>query len=65
MSEKIMGDGNGPEAQHAQHGRILQGARRDCTELVPTGRPRAQSMRGCDPIYTDIVDYIVRCTHDV
>ena len=27
--------------------------------------PRVQPMRGFDPIYTDIVDYIVRCTHRI
>lgn len=46
-------------------GAVLQVERRDFTQLVPTDRPRAQSMRGFDPIYTDIVDYIVRCTHRI
>ncbi|HEY0203242.1 MAG TPA: ester cyclase, partial [Acetobacteraceae bacterium] len=31
----------------------------------PTTRPRRQGMRGFDPVYTDIVDYIVRCTHRI
>lgn len=44
---------------------VLQVERRDYTDLAPTNRPRAQSMRGFDPIYTDIVDYIVRCTHRI
>ena len=44
---------------------VLQVERRDFTALVPTDRPRRQSMRGFDPIYTDIVDYIVRCTHRI
>lgn len=44
---------------------ILQVERRDFTDLVPSARPRAQSLRGFDPIYTDIVDYIVRCTHRI
>ena len=44
---------------------VLQVERRDFTELVPLGRARVQSMRGFDPIYTDIVDYIVRCTHKI
>lgn len=48
-----------------QDGRVLQVERRDFTELVPTDRPQAHSMRGFDPIYTDIVDYIVRCTHRI
>jgi pimeloyl-ACP methyl ester carboxylesterase/predicted ester cyclase len=46
-------------------GKVLQVERRDFTELVPNDRPRVQSMRGFDPIYTDIVDYIVRCTHRI
>jgi predicted ester cyclase len=44
---------------------VLQVERRDFTQLVPEGRPRAQPMRGFDEIYTDIVDYIVRCTHRI
>ena len=44
---------------------VLQVERRDFTQLVPTDRPRVQSMRGFDPEYTDIVDYIVRCTHRI
>ncbi|MEZ5776983.1 MAG: ester cyclase [Paracoccaceae bacterium] len=44
---------------------VLQPERRDFVEMVPTDRPRAQSMQGFDPIYTDIVDYIIRCTHRI
>ena len=44
---------------------VLQVERRDFTDLVPTQRERAQSMRGFDSCYTDIVDYIVRCTHRI
>ena len=44
---------------------VLQVERRDYTQLAPEGRPPAQAMRGFDPIYTDIVDYIVRCTHRI
>ena len=44
---------------------VLQVERRDYVDLAPTTRPRRQSMRGFDPIYTDIVDYIVRCTHRI
>lgn len=44
---------------------VLQVERRDFTDLVPTNRPQVQSLRGFDPIYTDIVDYIVRCTHRI
>ncbi len=44
---------------------VLQVERRDFVDLVPRDRPRAQPMRGFDPVYTDIVDYIVRCTHRI
>ena len=44
---------------------VLQVERRDFTQLVPDNRPRVQSMKGFDDCYTDIVDYIVRCTHKI
>lgn len=44
---------------------VLQVERRDFPDLVPTGRDRVQPMQGFDDIYTDIVDYIVRCTHRI
>ncbi|TPW28984.1 nuclear transport factor 2 family protein [Pararhizobium mangrovi] len=44
---------------------VLQSERLDFTDLVPENRPRAQSMQGFDDCYTDIVDYIVRCTHKI
>ncbi len=44
---------------------VLQVERRDYTALGPANRARAHSLRGFDPIYTDIVDYIVRCTHRI
>ncbi len=44
---------------------VLQVERRDYTDLAPENRRRVQSLRGFDPIYTDIVDYIVRCTHRI
>ncbi|GIL39587.1 ester cyclase [Roseiterribacter gracilis] len=44
---------------------VLQVERRDFTQLVPENRPRVQRMRGFDECYTDIVDYIVRCTHRI
>jgi predicted ester cyclase len=50
-----------PDASESQA--VLQVERRDFVDLVPTSRERVQSMRGFDPIYTDIVDYIIRCTH--
>jgi predicted ester cyclase len=44
---------------------VLQVERRDYLDLVPDDRPRAHSLRGFDDCYTDIVDYIVRCTHRI
>lgn len=44
---------------------VLQVERRDYPELAPVGRPRSQNLDGFDEIYTDIVDYIVRCTHRI
>lgn len=44
---------------------VLQVERRDIVELMPEHRPRAQSLTGFDECYTDIVDYIVRCTHKI
>jgi predicted ester cyclase len=44
---------------------VLQVERHDFTHLVPVDRPRSQPMQGFDDIYTDIVDYIVRCTHRI
>lgn len=44
---------------------VLQVERRDYTDLAPTDRPRSQSLDGFDDIYTDIVDYIIRCTHKI
>jgi len=34
-------------------------------EDLLTLRPRRQSLDGFDPIYSDIVDYIIRCTHRI
>ena len=44
---------------------VLQVERRDYVDLAPQTRSRAQSLDGFDEIYTDIVDYIVRCTHRI
>ncbi|HBH14907.1 MAG TPA: ester cyclase, partial [Leclercia adecarboxylata] len=44
---------------------VLQVERRDFIDLVPEKRQRVQSLRGFDDCYTDIVDYIVRCTHKI
>ena len=44
---------------------VLQVERHDYLDLAPTDRPRGQSLEGFDDIYTDIVDYIIRCTHKI
>jgi predicted ester cyclase len=44
---------------------VLQVERRDYQQLAPEGRARVQSMNGFDDVYTDIVDYIIRCTHKI
>jgi predicted ester cyclase len=53
------------DAQPPAHDAVLQVERRDFVQLAPEGRERVQPMRGFDPVYTDIVDYIVRCTHRI
>ena len=35
---------------------VLQVERRDYVDLAPVNRSRRQSLRGFDPVYTDIVD---------
>jgi len=45
--------------------RVKQVERHDYPDLAPQDAPRSQSLRGFDDIYTDIVDYIVRCTHRI
>ncbi len=44
---------------------VSQVERHDYTDLAPETRMRAQPMQGFDEIYSDIVDYIVRCTHRI
>ncbi|KIV77500.1 hypothetical protein PV11_09290 [Exophiala sideris] len=44
---------------------VLQVERNDYIDLAPSKRERVHSMEGFDDIYTDIVDYIVRCTHKI
>ncbi|MBV9538566.1 MAG: ester cyclase [Acidisphaera sp.] len=44
---------------------VLQVEKHDYTDLRPAARTRAHGMDGFDPIYTDIVDYIIRCTHRI
>ena len=55
----------GKKTEGAANRAVLQVERRDFTDLVPEHRDRVQSMRGFDECYTDIVDYIVRCTHKI
>lgn len=43
----------------------LQIERHDYADVAPTNRERAHSMEGFDDVYTDIVDYIIRCTHKI
>jgi len=50
---------------HKAGGDVLQVERHDYTDLAPSARKRVQPMQGFDEIYTDIVDYIVRCTHRI
>ena len=52
-----------PEAAAARQ--AIQVERRDFAEIVaPTGATKP-AMAGFDPVYADIVDYIVRCTHRI
>ena len=43
----------------------MQVERHDYPDLAPQNGKRSQSLQGFDEIYTDIVDYIVRCTHRI
>lgn len=54
-----------PAAGASEAGAVMQVERSDFVDLVPEDRPRVQSMDGFDDCYTDIVDYIVRCTHKI
>ena len=53
------------ELAAARPEKVMQVERHDYPDLAPQGGKRMQAMRGFDPIYTDIVDYIVRCTHKI
>ena len=55
--------GGSPSLRNSEN--VLQVERRDYPELAPTDRKRSQSLEGFDDIYTDIVDYIIRCTHNI
>ncbi len=54
-----------PSGAAASRSEVLQVERRDYVDLAPSKRPRAQPLDGFDDVYTDIVDYIVRCTHRI
>jgi predicted ester cyclase len=56
-------DDQGVVPLSGETGAVLQVERHDYVDLAPKQRKRVQSMDGFDDIYTDIVDYIVRCTH--
>ena len=66
-SEPQQAIGADPAARdlRAEAGAVLQVEKHDYTDLRPSGRAPAQGMAGFDPIYTDIVDYIIRCTHRI
>lgn len=55
--------GGSPSLRNSEN--VLQVERRDYPDLAPTDRKRSQSLEGFDDIYTDIVDYIIRCTHKI
>lgn len=40
-------------------------AKGDIGKMMAPGRVRTQSLQGFDDDYTDIVDYIIRCTHKI
>ncbi|NIY71264.1 ester cyclase [Marivivens donghaensis] len=44
---------------------VMQVETNDFVDLVPETRQRAHSMEGFDDCYSDIVDYIIRCTHKI
>jgi predicted ester cyclase len=44
---------------------VMQVERHDYPDLAPQNGKRTQSLAGFDDVYTDIVDYIVRCTHKI
>ena len=59
--------GTAKAAAAADHfnGDVMSVETSDFTELVPEGRSRVQPMEGFDDCYSDIVDYIIRCTHKI
>jgi pimeloyl-ACP methyl ester carboxylesterase/predicted ester cyclase len=65
MSEQASNPNSKGASPVALEESVLQVERRDYGDLAPTDRPRSQSLDGFDDIYTDIVDYIIRCTHKI
>lgn len=65
MADKIDSAASKTEVAAARSEKVLQVERHDYPDLAPANGKRTQAMRGFDPIYTDIVDYIVRCTHKI
>jgi predicted ester cyclase len=66
MNDKVpTGGKSGGEVVAGKAERVMQVERHDYPELAPKGGKRTQSLTGFDPIYSDIVDYIVRCTHRI
>jgi len=63
--QQAIGAGAAARDLRAEAGAVLQVEKHDYTDLRPSGRAPAQGMAGFDPIYTDIVDYIIRCTHRI
>lgn len=47
-----------------QHPAVVSPVGRTAAELLAP-RPRRQPLDGFEPVYSDIVDYIVRCTHRI
>ncbi|MGZ9811436.1 ester cyclase [Pseudoroseicyclus sp. H15] len=62
MAETDKSKGNGAAKVT---GKVLQVERHDYPDLAPETTQLNQPMEGFDPIYTDIVDYIIRCTHRI
>ena len=65
MSEKVNVSKGGNDPVPVKTERVMQIERHDYPDLAPQNAPRTQSLSGFDEIYTDIVDYIVRCTHRI
>jgi len=63
MANKTDDTKAGNELTPTRAGTVMQVERHDYPDLAPQNAKRTQPMRGFDAIYTDIVDYIVRCTH--